>query len=97
MFVPLLINTFADMPPDRPWSASKVLVVTPTDSMASSAGTYAATCGSHRLLEMAPSMRIELAFLVVPFELKASPRAGLTATECMFSGGEMPGTVTNRF
>ncbi len=46
---------------------------------------------------MAPSIRIEFALRVVPFELKARPRAGLTATECMFSGGEMPGTVTNRF
>ena len=85
------------MPPESPWSASNVLVVTPTDSIASSAGTYAATCGSHRLFEMAPSMRIALALRVVPFELKASPRAGFTATECMFSGGEMPGTVTKRF
>ena len=42
-------------------------------------------------------MRIEFALRVVPFELNARPRAGLTATECMFSGGEMPGTVTNRF
>ena len=91
------MTTFADIPPDRPMSASNVLVTTLTVSIASSAGTYAATCGSHRLFEIAPSMRIAFAFRVVPLELKPRPRAGLTATECMFSGGEMPGTMTNMF
>jgi hypothetical protein len=34
-----LITTFADMPPESPWSASNVLVTTLTVSIASKAGT----------------------------------------------------------
>src|SRR2546426_5969790 len=87
LLVPLLICTLAATPPERPCSASKLLVTTLTASIDSSAGTYAVTWGSHTLLACAPSMRTLLELRVFPLTLDVSPRDGLAATECWLAGG----------
>jgi hypothetical protein len=51
--------------------------------------------GSHTLMAEAPSMRILFAFPKAPFVLKNNPRPGLALSECMLTGGLIPGTRTN--
>ena len=93
--MPLLICTLIAAPPASPCSASKLLVTTLTVSIDSSAGTYATTCGSHTLVELTPSMRVLLPWLLAPLTLNVSARDGFEGTECASAGGVKPGSVTN--
>src|SRR5688572_1144832 len=78
---PLLICALIADPPASPCSASKLLVTTLTASSDSSAGTYAATCGSQMFVVLTPSIRVLLELRLAPFTLKTSARDGFEGTE----------------
>ena len=84
-------------PPARPCSASKLLVTTFTVSSDSSAGTYAATCGSQMLVVLTPSIRMLLELRLAPLTLNTSARDGLDGTECASAGGVKPGSTRNKY
>jgi hypothetical protein len=71
------------------------LVTTLTDSRDSSAGTYAVTCGSHRLVLLTPSIRVLFELRLAPFTLNTSAREGFEGIECASSGGVNPGRTRN--
>src|SRR5215204_2105218 len=97
VLVPLLICALIAEPPARPCSASKLLVTTLTASSDSSAGTYAATCGSQMLVVLTPSMRTLLELRLAPLTLKTRARDGFDGTECASAGGVKPGSVRNMY
>jgi hypothetical protein len=47
------------------------------------------------LVELTPSMRVLLPWLLVPLTLKVRARDGFDGIECASSGGEKPGSVRN--
>ena len=78
-------------PPASPCSASKLLVTTFTVSSDSSAGTYAATCGSQMFVVLTPSIRVLFELRLAPFTLKTIARDGFDGIECASAGGVNPG------
>src|SRR5438093_13391459 len=84
-------------PPASPCSASKLLVTTLTVSSDSSAGTYAATCGSQTLVVLTPSIRMLFELRLAPLTLNTRARDGFDGTECASAGGVKPGSTRNRY
>ena len=97
VFVPLLICTLIADPPASPCSASKLFVTTFTVSSDSSAGTYAATCGSQMFVVLTPSMRMLFELRLAPLTLNTSARDGFEGTECASAGGVKPGRTRNKY
>src|ERR671934_215438 len=97
LFVPLFTCTLITDPPASPCSASKLLVTTLTVSSDSSAGTYAATCGSQTFVVLTPSIRMLLELRLAPLTFNTSAGDGLDGTECASAGGVKPGITRNKY
>src|ERR1044071_1454328 len=74
LLVPDLVATVTAAPPAMPCSASKLPVLTLTVSMDSTGCTMATWCGSQMLILTAPSVRVLLLLVAVPFTKERSAR-----------------------
>ena len=92
LFVPLAEATVIDAPPAMPCSASNEDVVMLTFSTVSAGATYATWCGSQMLILIAPSRRVTLLFVAVPFTNVRSARPGVSVGEFWKVEGVAPGT-----
>ncbi len=75
-----------------PCDASKLLVEMFTVSTVSAGAMYAAWCGSHTLMEAAPSIRVTLLLRFVPLTLVVSARPGVSVWAFCTLTGVAPGT-----
>src|SRR3982751_3379555 len=87
LLVPDFVATVTAAPPAIPCSASKLPVLTLTVSMDSDGCTIATWWGSQMLMLTAPSVRVLLLFVAVPFTNERKARPGVSTTAFWNSGG----------